>query len=223
MYDNATLCIKTQNGLTDSVNINKGVLQGEILSPLLFSLFISDLEAFFIAHGCRGVSIDHLHEVIILAYDLIILANSQVVMRRKLSLLKEYCNLNNLNINGNKTKIVIFQKGAHFRNKDLNPFMLGDREIKVVSEYKYLRVIFSQNDCFLKAWDETLHSAKAACGASLALISRLNTKSWKVIEALLQSLVLVWALRYLDDIERIQLYFYKRILNLPQNTPGGLA
>ena len=113
-----------------------------------------------------------------------------------------------MNVNVDKTKIVIFQKRGNFHNEDLNPFMVGDREIKVLSEYNDGSVIFSENGIFLNALNEALNSTKTAYSASLALISRLNTKSWKVIETLLQFLVFsvliyrstVWSQRYLDKI-----------------------
>ena len=39
LYDSAVIQIKAPDKLTDSVKITKGVLQGEIISPLLFSFF----------------------------------------------------------------------------------------------------------------------------------------------------------------------------------------
>lgn len=39
--------IKTEDGFTDKVKISCGVLQGDVLSPLLFLLVISDMEIYF--------------------------------------------------------------------------------------------------------------------------------------------------------------------------------
>ena len=57
--------------------INYRVLQGETLSPLLFSLFICDMEEFPITKGIREVSATHIVEILMLAYaeDIVIIAN----------------------------------------------------------------------------------------------------------------------------------------------------
>ena len=56
----------------------QGVLQDEILSPLLFAVFSHDLLSYLITRGCRSVSIDAFNELILLAYadDLVALADT---------------------------------------------------------------------------------------------------------------------------------------------------
>ena len=40
--------VKTNEGLSKEFHVTEGILQGETLNPLLFSLFISDLEIFLV-------------------------------------------------------------------------------------------------------------------------------------------------------------------------------
>ena len=93
---------------------------------------------------------DHLHEIHLLAYtdELIILAENKVIMKRNLNILNRYCIENDLKVNVNKTKIVIFQKGGHHHNRKLTPFYFGDKVIEIVKEYNYLGIIFTQSCCF---------------------------------------------------------------------------
>lgn len=109
-YSSAFACIKTPEGYTDEVKVSKGVLQGEVLSPLLFILFIADMEKFFINQGCRGLSISSSVEILISGYadDYVILADTPVELKRKLKALHEYCELNKLTVNTDKTKILVF-------------------------------------------------------------------------------------------------------------------
>ena len=76
MHNVANVHVKNTEGTTPSIKVTRSILQGEILSLLVFALFIADLEEFFGAWGCRGICIDHLHEVFLLAYadDITILA-----------------------------------------------------------------------------------------------------------------------------------------------------
>ncbi len=54
LYDKATMQVKSAGNLSKTYAINKGVLQGELLSPLLFALFLADLEDFLRGRGCMA-------------------------------------------------------------------------------------------------------------------------------------------------------------------------
>ena len=229
IYHKATLKVKTKQGLTDSININKGVLQGETLSPLLFALFISDLETFLKSKGIRGVSVNHLTEILILGYadDLVILSDSYIGMKKILVNLKEYCLANSLIVNIKKTKIILFQKGGHGHKKKYSPLLYGSQTVEFVKEYTYLGVTFAQNALFEKAAKEMTSKAKLAAASVSSLIHKENINTWEVIEKLYSSLVSstvlyaapVYAIRYLHCIEQVRNLFIKRLLNIPQNTP----
>ena len=113
IYSKANVKIRKGDELSEIIKILKGVLQGEILSPILFALFLRDLEEFFIRKGIRGVSATHLVEILLLAYadDIVILSDNYIGMKKIISLLLEYCTLNQLTLNANKSKVILFKKG----------------------------------------------------------------------------------------------------------------
>lgn len=104
-YSQASACIKVNNERTESVSISRGVLQDEILSPSLFSLFLHDIESYMKRKGCRGVSVDHKTEVDVLAYadDIVLFADTPLELEKKLNALHFYCSDNKLIINETKT------------------------------------------------------------------------------------------------------------------------
>lgn len=53
IYNTAHLKLLINGMLSKNFKINEGVLQGELLSPLLFIIFIADLEKFLRQHGCE--------------------------------------------------------------------------------------------------------------------------------------------------------------------------
>lgn len=69
-----------------SIPVGRGVLQGDSISPLLFSLYISDIEHYFREKGLSGIPIDDSTDILILLYadDIVILADSPSDMRNKI-------------------------------------------------------------------------------------------------------------------------------------------
>ena len=49
MYQNIKTCIRKGNAYSEFFNCEIGVKQGENLTPYLFSLYLNDLEIFFLA------------------------------------------------------------------------------------------------------------------------------------------------------------------------------
>jgi len=79
-------------------------LQGEVLSSLLFNLYISEAEEILKKSEGSGVNITNLEQLHMLAYadDMVILSESAYGMKQKISALDK-------NFTDLKTKILIFQ------------------------------------------------------------------------------------------------------------------
>ena len=51
-------CITLNGSTSEFFDCEKGVRQGENLSPLLFAIYMKDLENFLSTNGCSGINID---------------------------------------------------------------------------------------------------------------------------------------------------------------------
>lgn len=119
LYSNAHTCIKTCTGCTPPVEITRGVLQGDVLSPLLFTLLLADLDDFLRDNNCKGISNNHYSQINVLAYadDLTLLAGCRSDMWKTIKCLEKYCENIHLKINIAKTKMLITQKNGSSRDK----------------------------------------------------------------------------------------------------------
>lgn len=104
LYDQASIHVKVDSKLSELIFMTNDLLQREVLSPLLFSLFITDIYEFIIVRGITWSSINKLIRILILVMK----ADNQVDIEKILLTLKEYCDLNLLNVDLSKTKVMAF-------------------------------------------------------------------------------------------------------------------
>lgn len=145
-YNQATLRVRTNAGLSDQADVSEGVLQGEILSPLLFIIYLGDMIRFFRNRNVVGISLNHLTDLQLLLYadDLVLLAKSLSDLKKMMRVLQEYCSTKGLTVNTKKNKIVVFRKGGPVPGSVQN-LKLNGQHIEVVESYTYLGVTFSSS------------------------------------------------------------------------------
>ena len=78
MYSSIKSCVKTdESSITEMFSCNKGIRQGDGLSPVLFSLFMNDLPQYFRDDHCPGVMLgSHSLNCLMYADDLLVLSPS---------------------------------------------------------------------------------------------------------------------------------------------------
>ena len=224
--------IRTVEGDTKSFPVSEGVLQGELISPLLFALYISDIDDIFKtleSQGIRGISVNHQTSIHILAYadDLVILAESARHLQEKLKVLHEYCKGYDLTVNVSKTKILIFNH-CHPSADYVGTFMYDGKAVQVVREFTYLGVTFCECGRFHKHFYSIRPKIAAAAATITAIILKSKTQSWDAVLKMFKAMLLsipfygceIFGPENVEEIEKLQLTFLKRLLHLPKYTPG---
>lgn len=169
LYCHTKSCVRVGNMDSDYFPCNVGMRQGENLSPLLFSIYLNDLKDFMSStfSGLPYISDKVSQEIgmcfnlycLLYADDTIVLAENELQLQRALDAVYEYCNKWALQVNTDKTKVVIFSKGKVRRFKT---FMFGDNTIDVVDDYVYLGTTFNYNCLFHKAKNKQIALVKRA-------------------------------------------------------------
>ena len=228
LYQKANTQVKVNNTeFTDSIRLNKGVLQGDSLSPTLFSIMIHDIATYFEAKGHKNIIKEM--ELLLFADDLTITANNPIVMQEKMETLHSYCVENKLVVNIDKTKLMVCRRSN--RKKGLRRITFNGEIIEEVKEYKYLGVTFTKSGTFHTAAKQFITRAKAALGTIWKPLIITRSNRWepaqKLFDAVVKATLLynagTWALNHTETIEKVQVEFIKRMLGVARNTPGYMA
>ena len=230
-------------GIKSSVSVNNehsaffacecGVRQGENLSPILFSLYLNDLEHFLLHKNLNGLTIDITDDEIMIymrlftllyADDAVLMADSPEDMQKCLDAFSEYCQTWKLHINIDKTKIIIF--GGNKQTNSNFSFIIDNKEIEIVDKYKYLGVWFSQSGSFFNTRKHIAQQAKKAMNllfikinnSDIPLDLQLKLFDHTIVPILTYSCE-VWGYENLDLIEKVQSDFLRRITLARKSTP----
>ena len=109
MYQKVKSCVKSLSSFSDYFSYAVGLRQGEVMSPLLFSIFVEDLELFLQNNIDSGLQLDDIVLILLLfADDMAIVGKSPEEIQNHLDNLYTYCNTWRLKVNIDKTKIMLF-------------------------------------------------------------------------------------------------------------------
>ena len=108
-----------------SINVNNGVLQGSLISPVLFDLYIDDL--------IRILS-EYTYDCLAYADDLAIICQSEEILTRVMNDIQKWSDNNKIRINKSKSGIMMIS-GIENR-EEINGY-------PIVSEYRYLGVLIT--------------------------------------------------------------------------------
>lgn len=231
MYEQLKSCVRVGGKFTDFFECHKGVRQGCVLSPSLFSLFINRLAEHVSESGRHGVQLlPGLMELFILLFadDVTLLATTPSGLQNQLNCLRDCCKELNLEVNIEKTKIMVFRKGGFLSSSE--KWNLNGVNLEIVNEYCYLGFVFTT---MLSCKNGTKHLAskgKKAVFNLNRLLQQMKTISvdtfFKIFDSKVQSILLysseIWGLNRLDSIEKVHLQACKHFLGVPSCTPNKM-
>lgn len=222
IYKDTKSAVWTGDQFSNYFNTHTGVKQGCVMSPLLFALYINDLhETLGGGLDINGVNI----RLLLYADDIVILADDVKKLQKMIDELEKYCALWNMEVNISKSEIMVFRKGGRLASQE--KWMYKNEPLKIVNEYSYLGVILTPQMVFKKHLEKRNSSAKNCINATWKnFLSKSNITlgaKWKLFLAVCRSVqsygAQIWGYSLFEEVDKLQRYFLKRILKLPDCTP----
>ena len=226
IYSNDMASVKFGTKSSPPFRTNRGVRQGCVLSPLLFNIFLSDIQSVFDEGGCNPKMNDVEISCLIWADDILILSETEKGLQDKLNNLASYCKTNKLQVNTDKTKTMIFTKSGRLMK---NQFFFGKTKLENVRKYKYLGFIVTPSGEIKTGLEDLrVRALRAITKIRQSLGAFFQANIWNTLH--LYNYMVKPILLYCSDfwgtlkhpknspIERTHLSFHKQLLGVRQQT-----
>ena len=196
------------------------VLQGEIISPILYSFYVNDCEMDFLRNGCEPTELQELSLYLLMyADDTVIFSESVSGLQNMLVSLQSYTEKWSLAVNVTKTKVMVFRNGGNVRPQE--SLLYNGEEIDIVDEFCYLGIVFNYNDKFYKTQKQLSLQCRKAMFAMKRKCSDM-TLNYNTLLSLFDTYVSsianygyeIWGLHSSPDIEKVHLDYCKNILGV---------
>ena len=233
MYRVVKARVRVGGELTDSFLCPRGLKQGEICSPVIFSLFINELASDVIAGGRHGVQLspDVLVILILLfADDVALTSDTPGGLQTQINILYDTAQRLDLEVNLEKSNIVVFRNGGYLSR--FEHWNFGDREISIVNMYKYLGIFLSTRLSFSHTLNDLASRARKGVIGILRVLWAVGERSpsifFKLFDAQIVPMLTYGAEVWGPDadlraIESVHLFALKRFLNVSIKTPNAMV
>ena len=232
MYSCVKSCVRWGAFVTDFFDCPTGVRQGCLLSPLIFSLLISEVAELVNKKGKHGYQfVPNCREIFLLLFadDIALISTSSAGLQNQINNLEHASDSLGLKVNTQKTKIMVFRKGGHLSRHE--NWFYKSKQLEVVNSYKYLGFTLTTKLSIENSFEASAQRAKGKIVELLRVMWTLGNMNmsifFKLFDAQVKSMLLysseVWGLTQYKGIESIHLFAIKKFLNVGQTTPNTMV
>jgi hypothetical protein len=234
MHSNLKRKLKHPLGMTEEFDVDRGVAQGAVESPWVYSNFIDGLACALKAAGHGIVIAGKRVPCLMYADDVVMLASNQSELMAMNKVATEFARKNRFQFNSAKSGIMMFgvTKAERQRCNDAN-WMLSGSVVEVVDSYVYLGTVTEGSGL---GWTQHLMAAikKArwrstdllwVCRTDRGMRSRTAVTLWQaMVRPVLEYASELWwgqvPAYLIDEAESVQLTFLRGTLGLHANGGG---
>ena len=234
MYSSIKSCIKiNESEITEMFSCNKGIRQGDGLSPVLFSLFMNDLPQYLRDNNCPSVTLgNHPLNCLMYADDLLLISSSPEGLQQSLNVAHKHAQEWKLKVNTKKSNVVIFSGNG--QNKYKGNFKYENEILNIVDRQTYLGLEMTSSGRYTYAREILSKKAYKVLATIKRFLSNSDTSAIsiknKLFDALVKPILLygceIWGPEILSykthfdksTIEQVHIKFCKEALNTPWYT-----
>ena len=161
--------VNVNNFFSNQINPKAGVLQGSVLSPLLFLIYVNDLPA---PHHNQNSLSQFADDTAQWAFSLSVRIAAKLLQQDLLNLAM-WCAKWRIKLNPEKTKVIIFSRSILARKTELNLKLYGET-LKIYPQVKFLGITFDSQLNFKKHFEDILDR----CNTRYYRLRLLANKKW---------------------------------------------
>ena len=230
LYTNVSCCVKLgmDNVLTEWFDVNTGLRQGCLVSPVLFNIYINDL-AMLIKERCTGIQLENGEQLCLLLYadDIALMAENEQDLQEMLNVLDEWCNNWDVLVNTKKSQVLHFRPQSKCVTEF--DFKLGEVTMSKVNQYKYLGLVLDYKLDFNVTAQTVAKSASRALGLLISKAKVLGGMSYKCFTKLYESMVIpivrygaaIWGHKEFSCINAVHNRMCRYFLGVKKFTPNA--
>jgi hypothetical protein len=137
LYENCSSRVVIQDSVSDEYNVNHGLREGSVLSPILYAIFIDGIIAEM--HGCIGVHVHRFwYKALLYVDDIVLVSESAEDLQNMLDCCQKYADEHSFQFSMKKSQVVVFGQDEDF---DFQWKLMGEN-MSQVAHYKYLGLTF---------------------------------------------------------------------------------
>ena len=232
MYNKIKLCMRPDLVDSNIRNSNDyyfkpaaGVLQGEVISSYLFTIFVNDLPDILASPTFNPEEI--IINLLMYADDMCCMSYSREGLQLALNDLSDYCDKWGLEVNTLKSKCMVFRRNGRIYAKD--KWTLKNNILETVKEFKYLGYSLSTSGSHSNGVKNLRSSAHRAMFSLKCIFQKYKYLSPKIQLSLFNSMIKpiltygceIWGAQQAKILDVVHLKFLKYILGVRQSTPSS--